>query len=377
MKILLVNHTLKAGGAERQFVELVKGLHRLSDVSVEVFLFNDIIEYDELIDLPVKIHTYSKNWALDPLPFKGLNSVITDFSPDIVHSWHWVCNFYLLPLSYRYRFLLVDGSIRDANTPPLFSVVNIVNRLCWLRTHTVVANSRAGLKAYGVAKNGRVIYNGLDTRRFEQRKNLPVRDWSLILKDNNCLKVGMVARFHNHKDYRTYLEVADALSNKYPHVYFFAIGEGPHYERFRQTFRQHQNIVFTGRISFVEQLILHLDVGVLLTNPAYHAEGTSNALMEFMCAAKPVIASRGGGTAELIEDRETGLLIQPHAHHELEEALSLLLEDPQLRRNLGKQGGEVIKKRFTFEYMVHSYLELYQEIYCHSKTDKHALSVNF
>lgn len=362
MKILLVNHTLKAGGAERQFVELVKGLSKLDNAELEIFLFNESIEYEELLRLPVKIHIYSKEWLLDSKPIRGLQKVISSFRPDIVHSWHWVCSFYLFPLSFIYKFKFIDGSVRDANSPLLFSPVNIINRICWLRTDTVVANSRAGLEAYSVKKKGKVIYNGLDIDRFTGSCQLPDREWSDILYNPDSLKVGMVARFHNHKDYCTYLEVADRVSRKYPHVYFFAIGEGPLLEGFKNLYHSNKNLIFTGRISYVEHLIPMLDIGVLLTNPAHHAEGLSNALMEFMYTGRPVIASKGGGTPELVKDGDNGLLIEPHAPKDFEKALHHLLDNKELRLQMGSKGKDMIHTKFTFAKMIDSYYSLYRQL---------------
>jgi glycosyltransferase involved in cell wall biosynthesis len=82
------------------------------------------------------------------------------------------------------------------------------------------------------------------------------------------------------------------------------------------------------------------------------SEGLSNALLESMAAGRPVVATRVGGTPEVVLDGETGLLVPPRSAEALARAIGTLLDDPDLARRLGEQGRRRIEERFSLERMV-------------------------
>ena len=49
-----------------------------------------------------------------------------------------------------------------------------------------------------------------------------------------------------------------------------------------------------------------------MTNVGVHAEGCSNAIMEYMACGLPVVCSDSGGSAELVRDGRDGYVIAPH-----------------------------------------------------------------
>ncbi|MFH1919643.1 MAG: glycosyltransferase, partial [Planctomycetota bacterium] len=73
------------------------------------------------------------------------------------------------------------------------------------------------------------------------------------------------------------------------------------------------------------------DVAVLCSR----TEGLSNALLEYMAAARPIVATSVGGNCELIEDNQNGLLVAPGSVDELAAAIGRLLADRPLAARLG------------------------------------------
>jgi glycosyltransferase involved in cell wall biosynthesis len=57
-------------------------------------------------------------------------------------------------------------------------------------------------------------------------------------------------------------------------------------------------------------------------------------LLEAMAAGKPVVATRIGGSPDIVADGETGLMVAPHDPEDLRQAIARLLSDPQLRASL-------------------------------------------
>lgn len=91
-------------------------------------------------------------------------------------------------------------------------------------------------------------------------------------------------------------------------------------------------------------------------------EGASNAIIEAMAAALPVVGTRVGGTPELIDDGINGLIVESKDVAALSRALGRLVDDASLRARLGANGRKRAERRHSEELMVREYLELYREL---------------
>ena len=120
----------------------------------------------------------------------------------------------------------------------------------------------------------------------------------------------------------------------------------------------YHRIIFTGRIKAVEDLIERFDICVLTT----YTEGISNAIIEYMVHSKPVIATKGGGTEEIIEDRNTGFLIPPEDPEALVYKIEYLLSNPLIAKEMGQRGRDVINKKFTMNKLLDRTIKMYDAL---------------
>jgi len=81
-----------------------------------------------------------------------------------------------------------------------------------------------------------------------------------------------------------------------------------------------------------------------------------------MAAGLPVIVSRVGGNAELVQDGVTGMLVPPEDSAALSAALLKLLSEPALARCLAQAGHEFTVRNFSFERLVQDIDALYTEL---------------
>ena len=82
-----------------------------------------------------------------------------------------------------------------------------------------------------------------------------------------------------------------------------------------------------------------------------------------MVFGKPVVATNGGGTPEIVKNNENGFLVPPKSPEKLAERIQYLLDHPDLALKMGKAGQIRVKKDFSIQRMEREYLELYQEIF--------------
>ncbi len=97
--------------------------------------------------------------------------------------------------------------------------------------------------------------------------------------------------------------------------------------------------------------------------PSVWHEPFGLAAVEAMASARPVVASRSGGLADIVRDGETGLLSTPGDAKELAAHLSRLLDDAALRQRMGAEGRRVAEAEYDWDAVVQRhYLPLLEEL---------------
>jgi glycosyltransferase involved in cell wall biosynthesis len=117
-------------------------------------------------------------------------------------------------------------------------------------------------------------------------------------------------------------------------------------------------VVFTGVRLDVPEVLAQVAVSVL---PSL-SEGLSNVVIESMAAGVPVVATRVGGTPELVEEGRTGLLTPPRDPVALAGAICRVLEDRELASRFGQAGRRRIAEHFSLERMVRDTEGLYERL---------------
>jgi glycosyltransferase involved in cell wall biosynthesis len=360
MKILFFIDSFPAGGKERRLLELMKGLKKKQIVDFELIIMSRDVHYKEIYDLDIKVHFVIRKTKKDISVFSQFYRICKNFRPDIVHCWDSMTAVYLVPVVKLLRIKFVNGMVVDTPVKR-----NIRNKI-WLRAKLtfpfcdiIVGNSLAGLQAYGASKKKAVcIYNGFDFGRTENRADseLVRKEFSIQTK----FVIGMVASFSIYKDYKTYYKAASLILEKRKDITFLAIGDYTDSEDSKKLIGDKciKNFRLFGRRSGIESLINIMDVCVLST----FTEGISNSILEYMAMGKPVVATDGGGTCEIINEGETGFLIGPQNPTALAEKVEVLLNNEQLREKMGLAGKARVKQIFSIESMMEKYLFQYGKL---------------
>ena len=113
---------------------------------------------------------------------------------------------------------------------------------------------------------------------------------------------------------------------------------------------------FLGRCGKIAELLSVSDVCVLSSKGV---EGFSNSIMEYMAAARPVVATDVGGAREAIVEGQTGYIVAPGDERTMAERITSLLNDPQRAREMGQNGLRVIRQKFSCEAQVEQTERLY------------------
>ena len=205
----------------------------------------------------------------------------------------------------------------------------------------------------------RFLPSGVQRREPAGRRN--VRD-ELSLPPDAPL-VGTVCGLRPQKALDVLVRASARLADAIPGVRVLVLGEGPERDRLEALIEElglASTVFLLGAWPHedVPDFVDALDVAVLSSD----FEGTPLAVLEFMGAGKPVVATAVGGVPDLIEDGVHGLLVEPGRPDALAEALATLLRDPARRDAMGAAGRERQRAEFDFAATVRRLEDLYDEL---------------
>jgi glycosyltransferase involved in cell wall biosynthesis len=353
-KILFVTDSLSNGGAERQLALLVKYLPDGWDRriwSLSEGPFRNVIENSN-----IRLDVCKRSWQFDITPAFNLWRITREWSPDIIHAWGWMSALAAVPICKAMRIPLVNGSIRGGRLPPRRSSADTLSLKL---SDGVIANSQAGLTAHGISPDkGVVIYNGFDMERLK----LAEQD---VDQSTDRFTVIMVGRMTLQKDFISFIQAAYEMNKMGVPAHFMIVGDG---SMRPELIKIGKELVNKGYLSFPEvdmEVIPYLkcaNVGVLMTNPEYAAEGISNAIMEYMACGLPVICNNLGGNREIVIENETGFIIPSFDVEQLVEKIIYLYKNPILSKKMGKAGYVRLLSNFSTEKMVENMVSYYKNI---------------
>ena len=367
MHILFIIDSLSPGGAERQLVELVKGLNRNGGykISIGVLERSETGYAEEIHDLNIDENLFLRKSRLDFKPILMIRNYINTNAVDIVHGYLNLGAFYGTIAGKLAGRPVVCSSIRNAKDENIRTGVNI--KIEARIADMLVSNSKAGFmnRFKALRPNFRVIYNGTDFDRFnDHAENSQIIKTQFQLGQFTHI-IGMVATFSDYKDYESVLLSAQSVLTEYPSAGFLLIGDGPNLSRIKAMAAELNlidRVVFPGHRRDVEVFYPIMDLCLLMTRTERVLEGISNSMVEAMACGVPVIASAGGGTDELIFHNETGIIVPPSNPYALSQAIIQLLNDKNKRKALSGKAKADVYSRFNLARYVQDHIAVYNEL---------------
>jgi glycosyltransferase involved in cell wall biosynthesis len=195
------------------------------------------------------------------------------------------------------------------------------------------------------------IYNGVEIIENNHTDKLRIK--KALGLDLDKYTITMLANISAVKGHKYLLAAASQIIKKNKSVQFLLVGKGENgYEQDLRLLADRlgikDNIIFAGFRSNISEILSISDVSVLSST----SEGLSNAILEYMSAGNPVVATDAGGNRELVVDGVTGFLVPPQNPDALACSISKLLEDKNLRQEMGANGRERAEVYFSKEKMV-------------------------
>ena len=218
-----------------------------------------------------------------------------------------------------------------------------------------LAIGELGAKADRVA----LIENGVDAAHFapqglrdESRRTLGIPLGAPV--------VGTIARLRPQKGCDLFLKAAARVVEELPAARFVIVGKGPLRDRLMELAEQLQlsrHVIWRDEADDVRLIYEALDVFAL----ASRYEGMPYTLLEAMAMGLPVVAGRIPGCEEVVSE-STGLLVPPDRPGDLARAITGLLRNRTLARQMGAAGRALAEERFSLKAALERIAGFYREM---------------
>jgi glycosyltransferase involved in cell wall biosynthesis len=207
-------------------------------------------------------------------------------------------------------------------------------------------------QAFGIPPEKiRVVYNGLDSREFAPIPGLAKKPNSLIFVGNS----------EDRKKGLLYL--LQALAYLPESVSLTVVDGGAPQRSFApmlvEKYKVGRRVFFTGKIGPGDLVRLYGSAEIAVVPSLY--EGFGFPAAEAMSCELPVVSSTAGALPEVVGNDGAGILVPARDGPALAKAIRRLLEDPELRRQMGQAGRRRVVNLFTWENAARQMVEVYRE----------------
>ncbi len=370
MRVVHIIKVIRIAGAEQHLITLLGGL-RSQHIDARMILLvepnNPMENYIAALNaqgVPVQPMVIRHHADVTLVP--RLRQALEALSPDIVHT-HLIHADLYGTLAAKWIGVPVISSRHNDDAFRYRMPVRLVNRMLWRMTTAGIAISDA-LKEFSIKVEGASpkqmhrIHYGMDTSvkpldRTDAKKKLTAE----LKLPAEVQFIGIVCRLIEQKGVGYGLEAFIQLADSFLMPHLLVVGEGllrPELEARSKQAGLSNRVHFLGWRSDAAALMAGLDI--LLVPSLW--EGFGLVLLEAMAQQTPIIASRVSAIPEVVNDRETGLLVEPRDVSELKEALSELLKDAALRQHMGLMGRDRLETSFSATRMVNETIEVYHTV---------------
>lgn len=371
-RVLQLIGSFETGGTELQSIKLARALSTDGTYEISIACLDKSGPLKQLIDwIPIDEIPEFRLTSFYDLNFINrtieIGRYIRERKIDLVHTHDFYTNIFGMfgaALSAQCVRIASKRSTLSKSASQL-----IVERQSFRLAKKIVANSEA-VRTFLIDRNVPpekivTIYNGLDLARFTNAATIDRESFfrSLGIEIGaNPKFVTIVANMRSDvKNHQMFLRAAKRIRERIDSAEFLLAGEG----ELRENLIDRANELgigdychFVGSAIDIPSLLSVSEIGVLTSR----SEGFSNAIIEYMAAGLPVVATDVGGAKEAIEDGETGYLVRSDDDEALSACIIKILEDKALSDRLGQRGKEIAFTRFSAERQTDSVLSLYESV---------------
>ncbi|MBU1074508.1 glycosyltransferase family 4 protein [Patescibacteria group bacterium] len=171
--------------------------------------------------------------------------------------------------------------------------------------------------------------------------------------------IGTIARLEREKGIEYLIRAIDIVKDIIPKIKLIVVGDGSERRNLNwlvNSLQMTERVQFVGFQDHINQWIRNFDVFVL---PSAIRESFGMVLIDAMANLRPVVASKIGGIAEIVDHKETGILVEPKNSEEIANAIIYLYNHPEETVEIIKNARAKIETSFTKQKMLNEFEKLF------------------
>jgi glycosyltransferase involved in cell wall biosynthesis len=368
--ILILTHSLHIGGAEKHIYDLVSCMDR-NKYQFRIICLYTLGAIGEMLlkeNNNVRIYYAIMKNKFDIYGFVRIIRIIFKEKIDVLYIMHTPLTLFWGILCAKITGIKATVT-RFTSTYPIYHVRRrkVVNFLMLSFVDKIIAQAFYH-RDYLVHHEGAtpnqvvVINNSVDIQRFSEATNIMHMKEAIGIAEDDRV-VGIVANLRPEKGHKFFLKAASMILDSFPKVHFLIVGDGKervYLEKFAEELDIRSNVHFMGTRKDIPAIISLFDVALLASND--RVETFSNAILEYMAASKPVVATNVGSVGEQVLDGKTGYLVPCEDPDTMAQAIEKILKDRDLSKKMGQAGRELVEGKFSIETMVKAYDSLFTDL---------------
>ncbi len=409
MKILLLNDRIPPegrGGAETVVWRLAQGLaaaghdtHVVSTTPNDSFdeIRRGIPTYHLRANYPERFRAWLSLW--NPQTVGAFRALLARIQPDVVnaHNIHFLLSYHTLKLArdagcgvvfsshdampFAYGKLPHSFSSQapelhepgDYRLPRLYNLRKnrfrynpirnpIIKRYLERYAHARTAPSQALADAF--ADNDMpavdVVHNGIDPAEWTKMDEMAVEALRQQLGLQGKRVILIAGRLTAEKGMQQTLLALDRLRQTLTDVRLLILTSRDIDSQIPDAFAHLRPFIRLGGWLSGDELHTAYQLADVVTVPSIYVDPFPTVVLEAMASGVPVVATDFGGAREAVVDGETGYIVNPFDGINYTDRLSLILQDGDMRRRMGRTGRERVRTHFSLELQVERMLGLYQ-----------------
>ena len=303
-----------------------------------------------------------------------LIKLYSSLKPDIIHH---ISNKPILLGSIAFRLSRVNVYAKVVNAVSGLGIL-FSDKTNIVLSHTIKVLLRLGLNSKRIA----FIFQNLDDKELFRKLGLLNKDnWIIIkgsgvdeekykrnksLKKSKKLIVTFAARLLIEKGILDFIQASKMLFDSYGNsVEFWIVGgideENQNSIQKSELLSQLQDgyLIWKGHCKNMLEIYNETDIACL---PSYYREGIPKSLIEAMAMETPIITTNSVGCRDTVIDGLNGFLIEPKNARQLADKLEIIIESSHLRKTMGKQSRELMKRDMTLTQVTNQTFLFYKKI---------------
>jgi glycosyltransferase involved in cell wall biosynthesis len=362
------------GGAISDILEISRRLvKRGYEIDIIACNTRKVSPYEQLEGINIyRLDSWNALQGEYPIPKPTLRNVRTMWNMlkkkhDIVHVY---TRFYInsslgLVFSRLKRVPLLYTELGTGHNVSSSKIVNVLSRaydhtlgtlLVKLASRVTVESQStiSFLRHLGLKKEAIVIPCGVDMNVFRHRENNLKEKLNL----GNAVIITSVSRLIYAKGVEDLILALPKIKREIPQAKILIVGTGDYENKLRALAQEmgRGDVQFLGEKNQQEvaEILSITDIAVCTS----YSESLSSSILEYAAMGLPIVATNIGGTPEVIQDGEVGLIFEPRDIDALVEKVCNVAKNKRLAKKLGNNAKRLIKEKFNWDNIVQLYCEV-------------------